>query len=129
LIVVERWVSQILQMAAFALLCDSSVRAKIKHAGRTYDQRREAMIESLAEVDLQAMGRSGFNIWLPVDEETSTVQALAAAGWAVAAGERFRLNCPPGIRITASRIGPAESQLFARALGRILSPVRRAPAA
>ncbi len=50
------------------------------------------------------------------------MQALAAAGWAVSAGERFRLGSPPAIRITASTLEPVEATRvasdLAAALGR-----------
>ena len=122
LIVVERWVSSILQAIAYTLASDSRVRTQIKKAGAIYNQRRESVHGALRSHGLQPMGASGFNIWLPVQEETSTVQALAARGWAVAAGERFRLASAPGIRITASRLLPADSQRFAKDLAAIQQP-------
>ena len=131
LMVVERWVSYMLQEAAYALLRDKSVRAQIRRAGRLYDQRREMLIALLEARGLKPMGRSGYNIWLPVQEETPTVQALAAqpsgdgSGWVVAAGERFRLSSPPGIRITTSRLDPQDATKFADALVDVLFPAGR----
>jgi DNA-binding transcriptional MocR family regulator len=124
LIVIERWVSYLLQSIAHELLLDKTVRAQVQRAGRIYDQRRDALIRLLREAGLNPMGRTGYNIWLPVQEETPTVQALANAGrgWAVAAGERFRLSSPPGIRITASRLEPRDARQFAAALIEVLSP-------
>lgn len=129
LVVIERWVSQILQATAHALLSDKSIRAQVKRAGRMYDERREALMTFLREAGLKPMGRTGYNIWLPVMEETPTVQALAAAGWAVAAGERFRLGSPPGIRITASRLEPKDAHRFAAAVAEVLRPQPRFNAA
>ncbi|MEE8247393.1 MAG: hypothetical protein V3S87_09045 [Alphaproteobacteria bacterium] len=59
-------------------------------------------------------------MWVRVAEETSTVQALAAAGWAVSAGERCRLGSPPAIRITATTLKPEEPKRFAADLAAAL---------
>jgi DNA-binding transcriptional MocR family regulator len=126
LVVVERWVSSILQSIAFALASDSQVRGQIKKAGKSYDDRREALMNALVEHDLQPRGKTGFNIWLPVQEETTTVQALGAKGWAVAAGERFRLASPPGIRITAARLSPSDAKRFADDVAAVLKSTRGA---
>jgi hypothetical protein len=83
----------------------------------------------LAERGIQARGRSGFNVWVPVDEETRVVQALAEAGWAVAAGERFRVASPPGVRVTAAALQPAEAARFAADLAAVLAPSPRTHAA
>jgi DNA-binding transcriptional MocR family regulator len=129
LIVVERWVSYVLQTAAHALLTDKSARAQVRKAGEIYDERRQSLIESLRRIGLTPMGRSGYNIWLPVAEETPVVQSLGVAGWAVAAGERFRLGSPPGIRITASRLHGKDVQRFTSELARIMSVSHRRPPA
>ena len=80
------------------------------------------LIDALAAHDIQAHGRSGFNVWIPVREETATVQALADRGWAVAAGERFRLQSPPAIRVTTSALLPAEATRFAADLAAAVRP-------
>ncbi|HVR71180.1 MAG TPA: hypothetical protein VMT87_10085 [Vicinamibacteria bacterium] len=49
---------------------------------------------------------------------------LASAGWAVRAGERYRLKSPPAIRVTVSALPEAESERFASDLARILKPIR-----
>jgi hypothetical protein len=41
------------------------------------------------------------------------VAALRDAGWLVLAGERFRLESPPGIRITVSTLTEAEARQIA----------------
>jgi DNA-binding transcriptional MocR family regulator len=129
LIVVERWVSHMLQASAHVLLTGKAVRDQVRKAGRTYDGRRESLIESLRTTGLTPMGRSGYNVWLPVDEETPVVQALGSAGWIVAAGERFRLGSPPGIRITASRLHGKQFQRFASDVAGIMSASPRRPLA
>jgi DNA-binding transcriptional MocR family regulator len=102
-----------LQNLALALWSDPSSGRLFARAAEVYAERRVALIEALTSHEIQAHGRSGFNVWIPVREETATVQALAARGWAVAAGERFRLQSPPAIRVTTSALPPAEAARFA----------------
>ncbi len=120
LIIGERWVSHLLQRIAYALLSDAGVRRHLRRAAVTYTRRRKALLEALRGAGFSPWGRSGYNVWVPVAEETSTVQALAAAGWAVSAGERFRLGSPPAIRITASTLEPEEAKRFAADLAAAL---------
>jgi DNA-binding transcriptional MocR family regulator len=108
-----RWVSHLLQNLALALWSDPASGRLFARAAEIYDERRNALIEALAAHEIRAHGRSGFNVWVPVREETATVQALADRGWAVAAGERFRVESPPAIRVTTSALLPAEAERFA----------------
>jgi DNA-binding transcriptional MocR family regulator len=121
IVVAERWVSHMLQATAHALLSDSRSMSLVERAGREYDRRRQALVEILQRGGLRPQGRTGYNLWLPVQEETSTVQALAASGWAVAAGERFRLSSPAAIRITASRLVPTDARKLAAAIIDVLT--------
>ncbi len=113
LIVGERWVSHILQRLAHALLSDATIRKHLQHVARTYRRRQQALIDALAHHGLEATGSSGYNIWLPAPEETSLVQSLAAQGWGVCPGERFRINASPAIRITASTLEPDDAESLA----------------
>ena len=108
-----RWVSHLLQNLTLALWSDPSSGRLFARAAEIYAERRNALIVALAAHEIQAHGRSGFNVWIPVREETATVQALADRGWAVAAGERFRVQSPPAIRVTTSALPPAEATRFA----------------
>lgn len=107
IVVGERWVSHVLQRLVTAILSDKTARADLRRAARTYARRRTALIQALRDRGIPAFGRSGYNVWVPVREETATVQALAAGGWAIAAGERFRLSSPPAVRVTASTLDPS----------------------
>lgn len=117
-----RWVSHLLQQLVVAMWRD---RAPAR-AGRTYTARRQALIDALREHGLPAHGASGLNVWIPVPEETATVQALLQSGWAVNAGERYRLGAPPAIRVTIAALEPSDAKTFASALASILRPTRRA---
>jgi DNA-binding transcriptional MocR family regulator len=123
-----RWVSHLLQGLAMALWSDPSSGRLLARAAEVYAERRAALIEALAEWNIEAHGRSGFNVWVPVREETATVQRLADRGWAVAAGERFRIQSPPAIRVTTSALQPAEARRFAADLAAAARPRATVPA-
>jgi DNA-binding transcriptional MocR family regulator len=123
-----RWVSHLLQDLTLALWSDPSSGRLLARAAEAYADRRSALIEALARHDIGAHGRSGLNVWIPIREETATVQALASRGWDVAAGERFRLQSPPAIRVTTSALPPAEAAHFAADLAAAIRPRGPAPA-
>jgi DNA-binding transcriptional MocR family regulator len=108
-----RWVSHLLQRLTLTLWSDPSSGRRFARATDVYAQRRQALLDALAAHTITAYGRSGFNVWIPVREETATVQAMAERGWGVAAGERFRLGSVPAIRVTTSALGPDEARRFA----------------
>ncbi|MEV5609963.1 aminotransferase class I/II-fold pyridoxal phosphate-dependent enzyme [Streptomyces sp. NPDC052225] len=97
------WVSRIVQRAVAGLWADGAVDPPAVAA--SYGKRRDALIAALAERGVEAHGRSGMNVWIPVPDETGAVARLLHAGWAVAPGARFRMNAGPGVRITVSRLG------------------------
>lgn len=116
-----RWVSHILQRMVVALWRD---RAPAR-AGRIYGERRNALLRELRKRGIAAHGASGLNVWIPVAEESATVQALVHAGWAVKAGERYRLSSPPAIRVTISALEPADAARFADDLAAVIAPRAR----
>lgn len=118
----SRWVSHVLQRLVAAMWRDRAT----KRAGRIYAERREALLRALAARGIDAHGRSGLNVWIAVPEESATVQALLADGWAVKAGERYRIASPPAIRVTVATLEPKDAVRFAGDLARILHPRRRA---
>jgi len=121
-----RWVSRILQELTLSLWSDPSSGRRLARAADTYTQRRLAAIDALAAQGLAVAARSGFNIWIPVREETATVQAMADRGWAVAAGERFRIGSAPAIRVTISALSAEAAPRFAADLA---DSIRRSGAA
>jgi DNA-binding transcriptional MocR family regulator len=127
-IVNVRWVSHLLQSLTLALWSDPASGRLLARAAEAYTERRDGLIEALAAHDIRAHGRSGFNVWVPVREETATVQALADRGWAVAAGERFRLQSPPAVRVTTSALQRAEAKRFAADLAAAARPRAPVPA-
>jgi DNA-binding transcriptional MocR family regulator len=99
-----RWVSHLLQELALALWSDPSSGRRLAQAADVYSARRRALLDALVRAGVSADSRSGFNVWIPVREETSAVQQLAACGWAVAAGERFRIRSGPAVRVTTASL-------------------------
>ncbi len=61
-------------------------------------------------------------MWIPVPDETGAVARLLHAGWAVAPGARFRMNAPPGIRVTIATLTPTETGPLADAIASAVGP-------
>ncbi|GAA1011010.1 aminotransferase class I/II-fold pyridoxal phosphate-dependent enzyme [Streptomyces thermogriseus] len=115
------WVSRLVQRAVVRLWTDGTLDTRAVAAA--YGRRRALLIDALAERGIAAHGRSGMNVWVPVPDETGVVASLLHAGWAVAPGARFRLNTPPGIRITVSTLREREeSERLADAVAQALRP-------
>ncbi|NEC51100.1 GntR family transcriptional regulator, partial [Actinospica acidiphila] len=87
-----------------------------------YGERRDALAAALRRRGVVAGGRTGMNLWVPVPDETGAVARLLHAGWAVAPGARFRLNTPPGIRVTVSTLTNAEIEPLSEAITAAVRP-------
>ena len=107
------------------LWSDSATDRLLARAADTYATRRDALVRALAVHGIEAHGRSGLNVWVPVVEEAAIVAALAQAGWAVRAGERYRLKSGPAVRITVAGLARRDADRLAAALARSLRPERR----
>jgi DNA-binding transcriptional MocR family regulator len=110
------WVSHLLQQTAAELWAAPSTAKLLARAERTYAERRDALVAALASHDIDAHGRSGLGVWVPVAEEVPVVQHLLERAWAVSAGERYRFRTPPGIRITTASLEPPEAEQLAAAI-------------
>jgi len=117
-----RWVSHILQDAVGAMWSDAKTMRQVERASYTYGLRRHALIEELAKVGIEAQGRSGLNVWIPVSDENLIVQSLLEDGWAVRPGAAYRVRSAPGIRVTISTLRPADARRFASDFARALRP-------
>ncbi len=114
------WVSRLLQRAVAHLWASGAV--DVPAVAGAYGRRRDALITALAERGIEAHGRSGMNVWIPVPDETGAVARLLHAGWAVAPGARFRMSAPPGIRITVSTLTPDDIGPLADAVASAAGP-------
>jgi DNA-binding transcriptional MocR family regulator len=120
-----RWVSHILQRLVVALWCDKQVHKQLARAERTYTQRRAALIDALRARGIDAHGASGLNVWIPLPEESAVIQSLFQSGWAVGAGERYRIRTQPAIRVTIASLDAADAHTFANDLAEVLRPSQR----
>jgi DNA-binding transcriptional MocR family regulator len=123
-----RWVSHILQHIAADLLHSRSTQKLLARAEKTYRERREAFLRELAKRSIRAHGVSGLNVWIPVAHESAVAQALLGRGWAVNAGERYRIASPPAIRVTISKLEPKDAVRLADDLGSVLRSSTTRPA-
>ncbi|HVR40865.1 MAG TPA: aminotransferase class I/II-fold pyridoxal phosphate-dependent enzyme [Thermoanaerobaculia bacterium] len=121
-----RWVSHILQRLVVALWRDRGVQRLLTRAAKTYTERRDTLIRELDARGIEAHGRSGLNVWIPVAEESATVSALLHEGWGVQPGERYRIATQPAIRVTIATLDISEAAHFADDLARLMTPGRRA---
>jgi hypothetical protein len=65
------------------------------------------------------------NLWVAVASEGVVTARLLDAGWAVLAGERFRLRSPPAIRVTVSTLDVAEAGRLAGDIEAAMASRRR----
>jgi DNA-binding transcriptional MocR family regulator len=119
-----RWVSHIVQQIVAFFLKDAATRRLMTTAAKRYRERREGLIAALAAQGIAAHGRAGFNVWIPVRQEAAVCQGLLTAGWAVRAGEGFRIETEPAIRVTTSTLEAAEAGRFAADLAALVRPSR-----
>ena len=119
------WVSHILQQCVELLWSLPSTERQLQIAQDTYARRREALITALADYGIKAYGRTGMNVWIPVPEEGHVVAGMAAKGWAIRTGERYRLSSLSAIRITIASLTPQEASQVARDLAEILQPTQK----
>ncbi|WCM93186.1 aminotransferase class I/II-fold pyridoxal phosphate-dependent enzyme [Acidovorax sp. NCPPB 2350] len=120
-----RWVSRLLQSLAARLWRDADGSGQLARAGQAYARRRQALEFALrSQGAVLATGGEGLHVWVPVDAEPTAVAALAARGWAVQAGEPFRLAGGPAVRISLGALRGDEVGPLARDLADALAPAR-----
>ncbi|MGW2252830.1 aminotransferase class I/II-fold pyridoxal phosphate-dependent enzyme [Kitasatospora sp. NPDC001660] len=112
------WVSHLLQRTVAELWRTDA--APVASVAAAYRARRDALLGELAVRGIAAHGESGLNVWVPVPDETSVLTALVQRGWVAAPGARYRLQSPPGIRITTADLRPAEAPQLAEDLAAVL---------
>jgi DNA-binding transcriptional MocR family regulator len=114
------WVSYQLQEMVADLWSDAATARTLAEAARVYAARGAALRSALAAHGITASGRSGFTCWVPVADEDGVASSLAAAGWAVAPGQRFRIAAPPGVRVCFARLAESDAAAFAAEFARAL---------
>ncbi len=119
------WVSNLMQRLVLAALNNRGARATFAKAAREYTARRQQLIDGLARVGLKGYGKSGLNVWLPVEGEQALMQALLAFGWVVRTSEAFRVSPQSALRISIGRLSRQDIPSFLDDLARSLN--RRRP--
>lgn len=119
------WVSHVLQRLTVALWHEAVREDLFTRAATTYAARRRALVAALERHGIVATGASGLNVWIPVTSESATVPSLLTRGWAVRAGEHYRLASPPGIRVTTAALDTGAVERFAADLVDVLQPTTR----
>ncbi|MDQ1136434.1 DNA-binding transcriptional MocR family regulator [Microbacterium sp. SORGH_AS 1204] len=90
------WTSRLLQTVLRALLTDPSSIAAVSTARLIYRDRLDRLAAALRRLGVDVGAPDGINLWLPVRDERAAIVHLAAEGIAVAAGEPFVIEAPPG---------------------------------
>ncbi|MGW6568982.1 aminotransferase class I/II-fold pyridoxal phosphate-dependent enzyme [Streptomyces sp. NPDC054975] len=114
------WVSRLLQRAVAHLWATGAVDPAAVAAA--YAAPRDRLVRALERRGVEAHGRSGMNVWVPVSDETGAVTRLLGAGWAVAPGARFRLNAAPAVRLTVSGLREPDIEPLADAVAGASGP-------
>lgn len=114
------WVSHLVQRLAVTVWEAAIEDGTLERAAATYAARRAALLEALTDRGLTAHGASGLNVWVPVPEEVPVVQGMIARGWAVQAGEPFRIDAPPAIRVTVAGLPIEQAPAVAADLADVL---------
>jgi DNA-binding transcriptional MocR family regulator len=107
------FVSPFLQRCVVGLWSSPAVASQVSAAARSYDERREGLVAALRVRGLDAVGRTGINVWVRTPDETTAVTALRESKYAVAPGSLYRLSTPPALRITISRLDMSDIEPFA----------------
>lgn len=100
----QGWTSRILQELLLTMLRDQESERRVERAIQQYTLRRGAMVDYLASEGITVLGTEGYNLWLPVVDETAAVLGAFRQGVGVAPGSAFMVSpgSPPHLRVTTS---------------------------
>lgn len=112
------WVSHLLQNTVAELWRTDA--APVATVAAAYRARRDALLVELAARGIEAHGESGLNVWVPVPDETSALAALLQRGWVAAPGARYRIQSPPGLRLTTAALATEDARRLADDLAAVL---------
>lgn len=99
------WSSRLLQAALVHLLTGRTAQRSVERARQRYARRRADLTDALSTRGLDLPEGDGFNLWVPVGDESNALVALAARGIAVAPGTPFQCGrSAPHIRVTIATL-------------------------
>ncbi len=100
-----RWVSHLLQKVAYTLWKQTMNNGGLDKARDSYYSRQQSVISYLQDsMNSQLSLCEGVHLWIPVNSEVAVVQSMAAKGWAIQAGQPFRLKSPPAVRVSLGNV-------------------------
>lgn len=114
------WVSHVLQETVAGLLADPATVRLVAAGEAAYARRRGALAGALRSYGIRCAEGTGMNLWVPVRDESAVVNGLRTQGWWVAAGARFRIAAPTGVRITTAALAPADAERLAADFAAVL---------
>ncbi|MEU7027225.1 aminotransferase class I/II-fold pyridoxal phosphate-dependent enzyme [Streptomyces sp. NPDC046275] len=114
------WVSHVLQETVADLLADPATARLVSAGEAAYAERRAALAGALGSYGIRGAEGTGMNLWVPVRDESAVVNGLRTQGWWVAAGARFRIAAPTGVRITTAVLAPADAERLAADFASVL---------
>lgn len=115
------WVSHLLQQIVARLLASPDVRQQLGRASDAYAERRQVVVDVFGEAGLEIHGRSGLNVWVPVEDEAQVVSGMERRGIAVRSGARYRQISRPGVRVSVAR---ADRSVLTEAAAALVELVR-----
>ena len=109
------WVSNLLQRLVVDLWADPAVGEQLVRATEVYGTAPARWSDARRRI-IAVKAPSGLNVWVPVPDEAAVVRSMLDAGYAVAAGARFRIATAPAVRITTAALPERRAAAVARAL-------------
>jgi len=113
------WVSHLLQDIVEVQLTQPETVTLLTQARADYTNRRNMLVDALRAQGIDVPAQSdGLNLWVPLQTDDQAISlALARQGWLVRHGDAFSVQeAVPGLRITISRIEPAQCARLAQDL-------------
>jgi DNA-binding transcriptional MocR family regulator len=115
----QGWTSRILQRLLHLLLTDAESQRVVAQARERYRDRRATMGGLLAREGIRVAGQDGYNIWVPVADETAAMMQAASHGVGVAPGTPFTTTAGQAhVRVTVSSLIEQDMPRVAGALAR-----------
>ena len=109
----QGWTSRLLQRLLLDLLTHPESVASVENARVVYADRRDRLIDALAQRGVECGGTDGLNVWVPVADESAAVARLAARGIGVAPGSPFAVGPQLGehLRVTSALVSEGFDEL------------------
>ena len=86
------WTSRFLQRALAHALRNPEDSRRIADARRHYEEKQHKFAKELMDAGITVRSMSGFSLWIPVEDETRALVALASRGIAVQSGSKHALH-------------------------------------